>query len=239
MNQEQSRIAFEALNRKLNDDHARDEYKRAYDSYKPSHTPRILGTLLIVCGTIVYGKKPSYQKFRAIEIIARVPYQSWVSVSYTLLTCFFWNEDRAISLSKRAHFAGHAQDNETMHVVVISALTKAEGSIGVFRHTIIPMIFGFIYFWMSYILYFIYPRYSYELNFLFENHAYEAYDQFIRENETALRQKPMMNIFLDWYGRTVSNQYDFFVSVRNDELIHRNTSLEVLNLPKHKRILPQ
>lgn len=230
MNQEQDKFAFEALNKKLNDDHARDEYKKKYDSYRPSLIPRILGTLLIVCGTIVYGKKPSYQKFRAIEIIARVPYQSWVSVSYTLLTCFFWNEDRAISLSKRAHFAGHAQDNETMHVVVISTLTKAEGSIGVFRHTLIPMIFGFFYFWMSYLLYFIRPRLSYELNFLFEQHAFEAYSEFIMENTEALTQKPMNNLFLSWYGRTVCNQYDFFVSVRNDELIHRNTSLHMITV---------
>lgn len=233
MNQEQSRIAFEALNVRLNDDHARDEYKREYDSYRPSFIPRILGALLIVCGTIVYGKKPSYQKFRAIEIIARVPYQSWVSVSYTLLTCFFWNEDRAITLSKRAHFAGEAQDNETMHVVVISTLTKAEVRIGVFRHTIIPMIFGFFYFWMSYALYFVRPRLSYELNFLFEQHAYEAYDQFIRENKTILKQKEMTNSFLLWYGRTVHNQYDFFVSVRNDELIHRNMSLLMASVSKN------
>jgi ubiquinol oxidase len=228
MNQEESKIAFEALNIRLTDDHARNEYKSEYDSYKPSLIPRILGTLLIISGTIVYGKKPSYQKFRAIEIIARVPYQSWVSVSYTFLTCFFWDEVRAMSLSKRAHFAGHAQDNETMHVVVISTLTKAEGSIGVFRHTLIPMIFGFIYFWMSYLLYFIRPRLSYELNFLFEQHAFEAYNEFVVENAEALRQKPMDNLFLNWYGRTVYNQYDFFVSVRNDELIHRNMSLQFL-----------
>lgn len=227
MNQDRRRASFEELNTALNDDSFRTEYRKRYDSYRPSLIPRILGKLLIVCGTIVYGRKPSYQKFRAIEIIARVPYQSWVSVSYTLLTCFFWDEARAMSLSKQAHFASEAQDNETMHVVVISTLTKAEVRIGVFHHTVIPMIFGFFYFWMSYLLYFIRPILSYELNFLFEQHAYEAYDQFIRENETALRQKPLMNIFLDRYGRTVSNQYDFFVSVRNDELIHRNTSLQM------------
>lgn len=229
MKQNNHHTTFEELNATLCDDQVRNEYKNKYDTYRPSRLPRMLGSLLIACGTIVYGKRPSYEKFRAIEIIARVPYQSWVSVSYTLLTCFFWNEDRAMKLSQRAHFAGHAQDNETMHVIVISALTKAEVRIGVVRHTLIPILFSFFYFWVSYLLYVIKPRYSYELNFLFEEHAYEAYSDFLVQNEATLKQKPLVSSFLSWYGREVQTQYDFFISVRNDELIHRNKSIESIS----------
>ena len=88
------------------------------------------------------------------------------------------------------------------------------------------MLFAFFYFWASYFLYLVKPRYSYELNFMFENHAFEQYDRFLKTKGEALKQKPARTDFLDWYGRHPENQYDLFLSIRNDEIIHRNTSIE-------------
>jgi len=211
----------------LNDDEAREAYKALYDDYKPSLIPRILGAILVGCGSLVYGSKPSLLKFRSVEVIARVPYHSWTASVYTVLTMFYWNEEKALSLSCINEYAQHGQDNETMHVVAISHITKDEGlHAGLFRHTLIPMIFAFFYYWSSYLLHLMCSRYSYELNFLFEEHAYEQYDQFIRENEKELREKKLECKYVEWYGRTCATQYDFFCSVRNDELIHRNSSIE-------------
>jgi hypothetical protein len=58
--------------------------------------------------------------------------------------------------------------------------------------------------------------------------------EFLKKYETALKQKPVVSEFLAWYGRTPANQYEFFESVRDDELVHRNHSFEAIeNLKKH------
>lgn len=229
-------MELEALVKELNDDARLLEYKKPYDNYKTSWFPRMLGTFLVWSGNLVYGKKPSYLKFRAVEVIARVPYHSWESATYTMLTMFYRNEHRAIELSCSSRFARIAQDNETMHVVVISHLARKEQKANFIIHTLIPLLFAFFYFWASYVLYLIKPRYSLELNYLFENHAFEQYSWFIRENEEELKKKSAECEFLQWYGREVLNQYELFRSIRNDEIIHRNRSIrEIEMLEEQKR----
>jgi hypothetical protein len=217
---------FEVLNKELNSPESLARYKEPLDSYHVAWLPHVLGTLLVWCGTVVYGKEPSYLKFRAVEVIARVPYHSWASAAYTLLTLWYTNEEKAMKLSEVASYARLAQDNETMHVVVISQLARAEAHAGFIRYTLIPMFFAFFYFWASYLLFLLKPRYSYELNYLFENHAFLQYDRFVTLHAEALKTKPIVSNFLTWYGRTPKSQYEFFLSVRNDEIIHRNTSIE-------------
>lgn len=217
---------LEELNLALNDDAQLAAYKAPYDDYRPALLPRLLGGFLVWCGNTVYGERPSYLKFRAVEVIARVPYHAWSSSAYTLLTLFYSDEQKALRLSNVAKYARVAQDNETMHVVVISKLAQTEVHAGFLRHTCIPVFFSFFYFWASYALYLINPRYSYELNYLFESHAFEQYSRFLEEEGEELKKKPIHSDFLDWYGRHPRSQYEFFLSVRNDEIIHRNTSLK-------------
>ena len=221
---------LESLNAILNDSKKRAEYRAPYDAYVPSVVPRLLGEFLVACGNVIYGEAPSYLKFRAVEVIARVPYHSWASAAYTMLTLFYANEQTALKLSTITKFARFGQDNETMHVVVISSLAAREGHSDPIRHTIIPLIFAFFYFWASYLLYMIHPKYSLELNYLFESHALEQYDRFLKENEDALKHKLVSSEFLTWYGRSPKHQYEFFESVRNDELIHRNRSIREIEL---------
>jgi len=217
-------VELEALNQALNAPGELEAYKKSGDQYRVGTLARLLGDFLVWSGNVMYGTEPSYLKFRAIEVVARVPYHSWESVAYTLLTLFYTNEARALQLSRLARYARLAQDNETMHVVVVSQLAKGERA-GVLRHTIIPMLFAFVYFWASYLLYLINPRSSYELNYLFEEHAFLQYSRFLELYEKELRIKPISSDFLMNYGRTPRTQYEFFLSVRNDELIHRNQSL--------------
>jgi hypothetical protein len=90
-------VELEHLNQKLNDDAFLQEYKAKYDNYQPGFLPRVLGNLLVWAGNLVYGREPSYLKFRAVEIIARVPYQSWSSAAYTMLTLFLPTKKRLSS----------------------------------------------------------------------------------------------------------------------------------------------
>ena len=228
MEQLQEREELEQLSRELCDPASLEAYKKPLDSYYPALIPRLLGGFLVFCGNLVYGKKPSYLKFRAVEVIARVPYHSWSSAAYTLLTVFYSNEKKALKFSHLSQFARIAQDNETMHVVVISKLACEEQKVNFVIHTLIPMLFAFFYFWASYILYLVNRRYSLELNFCFESHAFEQYSLFLTENESALRSKAIESEFLSWYGRHPRSQYEFFMGVRNDEIIHRNLSIRAI-----------
>lgn len=221
---------FEVLNQALNDEALLQEYKKPFDNYKPSLLPRILGNFLVWCGNTVYGHAPSYLKFRAVEVIARVPYHSWESASFTLLTMFYSDEQRALKLSKITKFARMAADNETMHVIVVSHLARLEQKAGIIRYTLIPMFFAFFYFWASYFLYLINPRWSLELNYLFEQHAFDSYSEFLEIFGEELHKKPIESDFLAWYGRHPRSQYEFFKSVRNDEIVHRNRSIHEIGL---------
>lgn len=220
----------EALVRELRDPILRREYAKPLDNYKPGIIPRILGWLLVTAGNLFYGEHPSYGKFKAVEVIARIPYQSWESATYTLLTAFFGDESYAVRLCKMTAFSRFAQDNETMHVVVISHLARENKHIGWFRHWFVPLTFAFFYFWTIYILYMFSHRAALELNYLFESHAYTQYQRFLDERGNELRKKPLMSEFLQFYGREARNEYEFFESVRNDELIHRNRSIREIGL---------
>lgn len=224
----ESHSAHEKLIRELNDDAQRAAYAAKYDNYKTSFVPNVLGWMLVTAGNIVYGSRPSYGKFKAVEVIARIPYQTWEVAAYTILTCFYGDEERAIKLAKTSAFSRQAQDNETMHVVVITQITKKLRCTGFFRHTLIPLLFAFFYFAAIYILYLFSRRSALELNYLFESHAYDQYSKFLHLHEARLRTTPVTSEFLSFYGRECRSEYELFQSIRNDELVHRNRSIHEL-----------
>ncbi len=223
-------LEYEKLIESLNNESSLLAYKKKYDGYRPSFLPRMLGGVLIWCGNTVYGRHPTYLKFRAIEVIARVPYHSWSSAIFTLLTLFYTDEEQALKLSTISRFTKFAADNETMHVVVISALARRHERASIIRHSLVPMLFAFFYFWFSYLLYLLNPRWSLEINYLFEQHAYLQYSLFLELNKKALMRCPIDNAFLTAYGRHPRSEYEFFRSVRNDELVHRNRSIHEITL---------
>lgn len=206
----------------------RADYAAPFTHYRPGLIARVLGYILVTSGTLVYGKKPSYAKFKAVEIIARVPYQSWEVATYTLLTLFYTDERRAIKYAKTSAFSRMAQDNETMHVVVISQIVRKLRCTGFIRHTLIPFLFAFFYFWAVYVIYLFSRKTALELNYLFECHAYAQYQEFLEREGDRLASTPIMSEFLTFYGRSPRTEYEFFEMVRNDELIHRNRSLREL-----------
>lgn len=202
------------------------EYAEQGNGYQAHWLPKFIGDSMLFLGNLVYGKEPSYGKFKALEVIARIPYQSWEIASYMLLTFFYGNVEKAVSLSQTSRFSRAAQDNETMHVIVISTLAKKHNEDSFFSHTVIPLIFSFFYFAASFMLYLIRPKYSFQLNYVFECHAYIQYETFVRIHESDLRKRSIDCEFLQYYGRYPKSEYEFFLSVMADELIHRNESIK-------------
>jgi len=222
----------EELLEKLQDPEFRAEYENECAEYKVGFIPKILGGLLVLSGNLVYGRKPSYAKFKAVEVIARIPYQSWEWVSYMFLTAMYGDEQKAINLTHTSRFGRVAQDNETMHVVVMTNITKREGNVGIFRHYLIPLLFSFFYYIVSALLYTVHRKSALELNYLFESHAYEQYSEFIEMCGEEMKGKKVDSPFLKFYGRKCENEYELFCSIRDDELIHRNTSIERIKIPR-------
>src|SRR3989344_6302764 len=218
----------EALARSLNDPARRAEYAKPFDTYRPGLIARFLGGMMIGVGNCIYGKEPSYAKCKAIEVMARVPYQSWEMAVYTLLTVLYTNEHRAMQLANTNAFSRLAQDNETMHVVVISQIVARDKSGGFIRHTLLPFLISFKYFVTVYILYLLSPRAALELNYLFESHAYAQYSTLLEQEGAKLRHRPVTSAYLKFYGCDVTNEYELFELIRNDELIHRNRSIREL-----------
>jgi len=225
MHQTEDILAHEVLMRELMDPERRKEYATPYDTYRPGWVARFLAWVLVTSGNLAFGYVPSYRKFKAIEIIARIPYQSWEAASYTLLTLFHRDEKYALSLAQTARWSRMAQDNETLHVVIISNLVHKLGNEGFFKDMLLPILFSFAYSITVYVLYLLHPRSALELNYLFENHAFAQYQEFLDRNAVVLQGRPVVSEFLAWYGREVRNEYELFETIRNDELIHRNRSI--------------
>lgn len=221
----------EALLEQFKDKKKLQAYKERYDNLPTSFFPRFLAKVLFGIVDIVYGKKPSIKKFKVIEVVARVPYQTWEFANYLLTTNFYTNEEKVLKYAMRSDFGKFAQDNETMHVVVVSQIAKKQCKQIWLIHTLLPIILAYIYFLISTILYLISSRYSYELNYLFENHAYHQYVWLVKDYGDELAKKPLKSKFLDFYGRPAKNQLEFFEAVKNDEIIHRNQS--ALEMVKH------
>lgn len=218
--------SHEELLKKLLKKEELKKYKEKYDNYKTGIFPKILSKILFGTVDILYGNKPTIQKFKVIEVVARVPYETWEFVNYFLTTNRYYNEEKAIEYMKNADFGKFAQDNETMHVVLISQICRKEKLGNWFGHTLVPIILAYTYFFISTFLYIISKKSSYQLNYLFENHAYNQYSIFIEENHKKLEKKQIRSKFLNFYGRKVENQLELFESIKNDEIIHRNTSVE-------------
>lgn len=199
-------------------------YKEKYDNLKCGILPRFFAKILFGTIDVLYGRTPSLQKFKVLEVVARVPYQTWEFVSYLATTNFYNNEKRAVEYACIADFGKFAQDNETMHVVVISHICKKEKVGNWFGHTLIPILMAYVYMIISTLLYLLDRKHSYELNYMFEDHAYNQYEYFLEKNKESLKTKTIQSEFLNYYGRVCENQYDFFESVKNDEIIHRNES---------------
>lgn len=120
-----------------------------------------------------------------------------------------------------------------MHVVVITQLVRKYKRNSFILHTLIPLLFSFFYYWAIWLLSMVDRRIAFELNFLFESHAYAQYTQFITENESLLKSRPVDSAYLKFYGREAANEYELFTSIQLDEIIHRNQSIQMIRDVDH------
>lgn len=185
----------------------------------------ILARLLFMTMDLVYGRKKTFSKFKVLELIARVPYQSWENVAYVAITHMYAQRDFARRVFDRVKEAREAQDNEMWHLLILEELTHARGmKENVLLYRIMPQVIAFTYYHICWFLYVIKPSWSYLLNAHFEDHAEHEYMEFVAENPQ-FESEPFTSLFEEDYAFSESVA-DIFRQIGHDERMHKEKSLE-------------
>jgi len=184
----------------------------------------LLAKILFFGMDLVYGKKRTLSKFKVLEVIARVPYQTWQHVAYIAMTHTYSKPAFARRIFEFILESRAQQDNEQWHLLILSEMIQAKGyKEGMLLHRVAPQIVAFVYYHISWLFYVIKPRLSYELNADFEDHAEHEYMEFVKENPS-LEEEPFRSLFEKDYGRFESLA-DLFRQIAVDERHHKEESL--------------
>jgi ubiquinol oxidase len=192
-------------------------------------TYRLGSRALFAVMDLVYGKERTLEKFRVLEVVARVPYQAWESVAYVAMTHTSRNPDFARRVYDRARIARVEQDNEQWHLLILEELTRHQRRPWL-KGRIIPQILALSYYQLSWILFVIRPKWSYQLNADFEDHAAHEYALLVQEHpewETV----PFESQFQGEFG-AYDSLADMFRQIGYDEALHRQESEIMMTQPR-------
>ncbi len=185
----------------------------------------MLARVLFFTMDFFYGRKRTLSKFKVLEVIARVPYQSWEHVAYIAMTHTYAQPNFARRIFNFIQESRHQQDNEQWHLLILEEMTqKKQIRENFFLYLIVPQFMAFFYYHVSWVLYVIKPRLSYELNADFEDHAEHEYMEFVRENPE-FQTLPFESDFKSDYGN-FENLADLFRQIGLDERKHKEESQE-------------
>lgn len=197
------------------------------------HGPRrnysVASRLLFTVMDRVYGTERTLEKFRVLEVVARVPYQAWENVAYIAMTHTSKKPDFARRVYDRARANRVEQDNEQWHLLILEELTSNERR-SLFKGRIIPQLLALTYYQLSWLLFVVKPRWSYELNADFEDHAAHEYAQLVAERPE-WETEPFDSYFESDFG-TYDSLADMFRQICHDEVLHREESEIMMHQPR-------
>jgi hypothetical protein len=191
-------------------------------------TPRrsygIAARILFASLDLFYGKKRTIAKFKILELVARVPYQSWEQVAYIAIT----HVHERLGLARRIHDrvleSRSQQDNEAWHLLVMSELVDRSGERETWlRSWLLPQLIALAYYQLSFLLFVVRPDWSYQLNADFEDHAEHEYMELVAEHPD-WEDEPYVSEIASEYGQFASLA-DLFRQIGHDERIHKLESV--------------
>ena len=185
----------------------------------PRRRYSISARLLFWMMDALYGHPRTLQKFRVLELVARVPYQAWENVAYVAVTHTASQPGFARRVFDRVRAARWEQDNEQWHLLILEELLAAGPRSPFFRHRIVPQILAFAYYQLSWFLYVVRPAWSYRLNADFEDHAEHEYALVVQEHPD-WEDIPYEGSFTDDYGG-YDSLADLFRQIGYDERLHK------------------
>ncbi len=190
---------------------------------RPRRRYGVAARVLFTALDALYGRAGSLEKFRVLEVVARVPYQAWEQVAFVAVTHTHSDPAFARRIHDRALEARAQQDNELFHLLIMEELLDSQGfRRSLIRGQILPQVMAFLYYQLSWVLYVLRPRWSLALNADFEDHATHTYLDFVADNPE-LDEQPWVSQFADEYGHydTVG---DLFRRIALDERAHCDES---------------
>lgn len=183
-----------------------------------------LAGILFVVLDLFYGRRKTLSKFKVLEVIARVPYQSWEHVAYIAMTHTYSQPNFARRIFEFVKESRGQQDNEQWHLLILEEMVQKKGiRESFFLHRILPQFMAFFYYHVSWLLYVIKPASSYALNADFEDHAEHEYMEFVWEH-VEFEEEPFDSDFKKDYG-DFKNLADLFRRIGLDERKHKEESL--------------
>jgi ubiquinol oxidase len=196
----------------------------------PRRRPIAPAKVLFASMDLVYGRARTLEKFRVLELVARVPYQAWENVAYVALTHTARRSGFARRVFDTVRINRWEQDNEQWHLLLIEELTAESSTLGLFRRQIIPQVLAFTYYWLSWFLYILRPSVSYRLNADFEDHAEHEYALAVQEHPE-WDTTPFTSAFAADFGHYASLG-DLFRQIGYDERLHKEQSIAMMSTPR-------
>jgi ubiquinol oxidase len=191
----------------------------------------VLARVLFKTLDTLYGKKRTLSKFKVLELVARVPYQTWEQVAYIAITHMHSRPQLARRIYDRVRETREQQDNEQWHLLILEELIarsgKRERSIYYFW---IPQAIALVYYHISWLLYVMRPAWSYRLNADFEDHAEHEYMHLVTEHPE-WENTPFHSDFATDYG-PFDSLADLFRQIGHDERVHKEESISALARPR-------
>lgn len=186
---------------------------------------------LFVLLDAIYGRTRTLSKFKVLELVARVPYQSWEQVAYIAVTHVHQRTGLARRIHDRVLESRAQQDNEQWHLLILEELIAKSGRReSRVKYYWIPQALAFVYYQLSWLLFVIRPAWSYALNADFEDHAEHEYMILVTEHPE-WETTPYESAFADDYG-PFDSLADLFRQIGHDERVHKLESLHHMGQPR-------
>lgn len=180
---------------------------------------------------LVYGRPRTLSKCKVLELVARVPYQSWEQVAYVAITHTYSRPDFARRVFDRVVESRNQADNEQWHLLLLEEMLAKQGaSEGRVRFLVVPQVLAFAYYQLSWLLYVVKPAWSYRLNAGFEDHAEHEYATLVEEHPE-WEEEPFVSTFAADYG-LLDSVADLFRQISYDERIHKLESEVAMGQPR-------
>jgi hypothetical protein len=212
-------------------DHADLVRAQAETLAAPRRDYGILARILFTTLDTLYGKKRTLSKFKVLELVARVPYQTWEQVAYIAITHMHNRTQLARRIYDRVRESREQQDNEQWHLLIleeqIARSGKRENRIYYFW---IPQAIALVYYHISWLLFVVHPAWSYRLNADFEDHAEHEYMHLVTEHPE-WESTPFQSDFADDYG-PFDSVADLYRQIGHDERVHKEESIIALARPR-------
>jgi hypothetical protein len=211
---------------KLDRAQLRLEQQRTLDT--PRRRYSLAARLLFVGMDLMYGRARTLSKFRVLEIVARVPYQTWETVTYKQISRRHRHPLDIRRLADRIREFRAQQDNEQWHLLILDELVARSGRReNRLHYDVLPRLIAFGYWHFAWLLYALRPAWSHRLNADFEDHAEHEYALLVAEHPewetTAYR-----SVVAADYGRFASLA-DVLRQIGHDERLHKQESEQHLD----------